>query len=316
MLGTYRLFAAAIISGFLVFFSSSISAQTERGTPILWEPVDIPARDLFLGPGGKEMVPDLNKVTLIKEEKGGASKKYRIRDGKNREWVAKIGREAQPETASVRLLWGIGFKTEINYLVPSITIPGKGTFKNVRLEARPEYVDRDGRWSWNDNPLRGSDQLTGLALMMAFLNNWDVKTTGNNIILRVNKPGRKETHYVVSDLGATFGRTGYVPIRIIWRFGRAVNNPEVYSKSKFIDRVKDGRVEFSYAGRNPELFDQIRVEDTRWITNLLSRLSDGQIHDAFRAANYQPQEIRILAGAVKRRINELIRINNLQTATK
>ncbi|MFN6965072.1 MAG: hypothetical protein ACK4S4_15090, partial [Pyrinomonadaceae bacterium] len=36
--------------------------------PVLWEDVNIPARDLFYGPGGREMVPDVSRVTFIKEE--------------------------------------------------------------------------------------------------------------------------------------------------------------------------------------------------------------------------------------------------------
>ena len=52
------------------------------GTPVLWEqPGDIRTRDLFLGPGGEEMRPDLRRITFIKEEKGGYSKKYRVRFG-------------------------------------------------------------------------------------------------------------------------------------------------------------------------------------------------------------------------------------------
>src|SRR5215210_9459043 len=70
-----------------------------QGTPVLWrEPTDISSRDLLLGPGGEEMKPDLSRVTFIKEETGGYSKKYRVRDGRGRVWVAKIGKEAQPET--------------------------------------------------------------------------------------------------------------------------------------------------------------------------------------------------------------------------
>ena len=46
------------------------------------------------------MKPDLSSVTLIREEKGGYSTKYRVRDGSGREWVAKVGKEAQPETVA------------------------------------------------------------------------------------------------------------------------------------------------------------------------------------------------------------------------
>ena len=80
------------------------------------------------------MKPDLRRIRFIKEEKSGHSKKFRIRDAAGREWVAKVGREAQSETAAVRLVWAVGYESEINYLVPRLTIPGQGTFENVRLE--------------------------------------------------------------------------------------------------------------------------------------------------------------------------------------
>jgi hypothetical protein len=40
----------------------------------------------------------------------------------------------------------------------------------------------------------------------------------------------------------------------------------------------------------------------------LSRLSDEQIKDAFRASNYSPEEVAQLAGAVRARIEALNRI--------
>jgi hypothetical protein len=45
-----------------------------------------------------------------------------------------------------------------------------------------------------------------------------------------------------------------------------------------------------------------------WIAGLLSKLSDGQISDAFRAANYTPSEVGILTRAVRARINELMSV--------
>ena len=102
--------------------------------------------------------PDLSRVTFVREETGGFSTKYRVKDGRGRTWVAKVGKEAQSETAAVRLVWAVGYVTEINYLVPRLTIDGKGTFENVRLEARPEEVKRLDEWKWSENPFAG---LTG-----------------------------------------------------------------------------------------------------------------------------------------------------------
>jgi len=76
---------------------------------VLWRaPEDIPSRDLYLGPGGERMRPDLSRVTFVKDETGGYSTKFRVRDGAGREWVAKVGKEAQSETAAVRLVWAVG----------------------------------------------------------------------------------------------------------------------------------------------------------------------------------------------------------------
>ena len=98
--------------------------------PVIWEE---PAGelDLFLGPGGEEMVPNLRKVAFVKEDKNGHNKKYEIKDASGRTWIAKLGSEAQPETAAVRILYGLGYKTEINYLAPKLTIQG-GTTEVLR----------------------------------------------------------------------------------------------------------------------------------------------------------------------------------------
>jgi hypothetical protein len=276
--------------------------EAPTGTPVLWEqPRDIRARDLFLGPGGTAMRPDLHRITLVKEEKGGYSKKYRIRDGAGREWVAKIGKEAQSETSAVRLLWGMGYFTEVNYLVPRITIPGKGTFTNVRLEARPDNWKREGEWKWKQNPFVGTPQLQGLKIMMALINNWDLKDA-NNVIIK--ERGNNELRYVISDLGATFGHASTTPI--IWRITRSRNNPEKYVKSNFFEKVKGNRVVLHYGGKNRGLMNDIRVDDAQWIAALLSQLSDQQLRDAFRAANYSPGEVNLLASEVRERANELL----------
>src|SRR5689334_19232853 len=135
------------------------AAHDMSGRPVLFESHDISRQDLYLGPGGEAMMPDLSHITLIKEEKGGYSRKFRIRDGAGRVWVAKVSNEAQPETAAVRLLAAIGYRTEINYLVPRLAIPGAGVFNNVRLEARPEDVHREGIWRWGSSPFEGTHEM-------------------------------------------------------------------------------------------------------------------------------------------------------------
>ena len=50
------------------------------------------------------------------------------------------------------------------------------------------------------------------------------------------------------------------------------------------------------------------VAEARWVGRLLARLSDEQLADAFRAANYTPEEVRTLASAVRSRVEELVNL--------
>lgn len=298
----------------LFLFSGAAEAQkksnkpTPQGKPVLWEAVNVNRQDLINGSGGSRSRPNLSSVTFIEQETGGSNLKYRIRDASGKIWITKTGKEAQSETASVRLLGALGYKTELVYLVPSLTIPGKGTFTNVRLEARPENIERLEEWDWKSNPFNNSQQLQGLKVMMALLNNWDLKTDNNKILYSKND---RELHYIISDLGATFGKMGGLPL--LWRIQRSRNQPLDYVDTKFINEVDDGRVEFAYYGKLRELFKDMPVRDVRWITNLLSQLSQDQIGDAFRSANYSASEVDLLSQEVRERIgtlNSVIRQGN------
>jgi len=283
-----------------------------EGTPVLWkQPTDISSRDLFLGPGGEAMRPDLRRLTVLKEEKGGYSKKYRVRDASGREWVAKIGKEAQSETAAVRLLWGLGYVTEVNYLAPQVTLPGKGTFQNVRFEARPDGWKRLDQWKWNRNPFTGTPELQGLKIMMALMNNWDLKDSNNQTVY-INDRG--ELQYIISDLGATFGHASTTPL--FWRFTRSRNDPSSFAKTKFLERVKGDRVRLHYGGKNRGLFNNISVRDAEWVAAFLSQLSDHQLQDAFRAANYTPAQVNLLTQTVRYRSNELLNLRPSERLSK
>jgi len=281
------------------------AADYPHAKPVLWEPVNVKDQDLFNGPGGTEMKPDLSKITFIEEDKSGHNKKYRIKDGAGREWVAKLGDEAQPETVAVRLLYGLGYKTEINYLVPSITIPGKGTFENVRLEARPAGVKRLDEWKWADNPFVGTNQLQGLKIMMVFLTNYDLLDMQNKV-LHVKGANGGELQYIISDLGSTIGKLGNNNLPIFFRLGRKTNDPEAWSKAGFIKSVENGQLKMDYTGgKSRGIMENITVAQGRWLYDRLSQLDDRQIEDAFRAANYSPADVKLLTKATKERIAAL-----------
>ena len=314
------LFAPALI--FTLAISSTASAQKNvrdkkelmpEGTPVLWQdPGDISARNLLEGPGGAK--PDVSNLIHLKDEVGGYSVKYRVRDAAGRTWVAKAGSEARPETAATRLVWAVGYATEQNFLAPCVHIKGATAphkkvdrcegdgFANVRFEARPENMKRLAEWGWHDNPFSGTREFKGLIVMQALVNNWDIKDTNNKIVYVPGEGGAKgELRYIISDLGATFGKTGDL-------MSRSRNEPEKFVRTRFVKGVEGDRVTFHYGGKNGRLFEAITVEDAKWIGGLLSKLSGEQIADAFRAANYSAEEVRMLTDAVRARVSEL---NNL-----
>jgi hypothetical protein len=302
----------------MLVLSFAVAAQDEKkkddkdksvkkeltGKPVMWrEPTDIENRNLLLGAGGEEMKPEISRLTFIEQKTGGFSTKYRVKDAKGNEWIAKIGKEAQTDTAANRLLWALGYETEIAYLVPHAKIEGKGEFDNVRFEARPASVKREGNWMWENNPFMNAPEFRGLKILMVMLNNWDMKDDNNEILApKGDTSAEAELRYIISDLGATFGKTGGF-------LSRSRNKPSDYVKAEFIKKVNGDVIDFSYSGKNQKLFEGITVADARWLSNLLKRLSDDQIKDAFRAANYSAEEVDLLAGEFRERINALAKLS-------
>jgi hypothetical protein len=288
-------------------------AVQPTGTPVLWrDPGDISARDLLNGPGGEEMKPDISNLTFLEADNTGFSYGMRVRDGAGKTWVVKLGKEAQPETAASRLVWAVGYASEIHYLFPCVQVKGAPApakdvprcegqgFSNARFEARPEGIKRLNEWSWANNPFVGTKELKGLIILMALINNWDLKDSNNKVIYVPASltGGQDELHYILSDLGATFGKTGSF-------LSRNRNAPKDYAKTKFVTGVEGNNVKFSYGGKNKGLMEGITVEDAKWIGGLLSKLTDRQLQDAFRAGNFSPEEVQLLAQAVRLKIDQL-----------
>jgi hypothetical protein len=192
---------------------------------------------------------------FIKEEKGGYSKKYRVRDASGREWVAKIGKEAQSETSAIRLLWGLGYLTEVNYLVPRVTIPGKGTFTNVRFEARPEIgneqasgsgkaIRLSARRSSGSEDHDGADQQLGPERLQQRI----IQIRGDN--------GRRASLHHQRSRRDVWPREHDTDLLALTR---SRNNPVNYAKSNFFEKVKGDRVVLHFGGKNRGLMKDITV---------------------------------------------------------
>jgi hypothetical protein len=71
-------------------------------------------------------------------------------------------------------------------------------------------------------------------------------------------------------------------------------------------------VRVHYGGKNKGLLRDISIDDAIWMGRLLTQLSDQQITDAFRAANYTPAQINLLVRTVRARSDELINLRPAQ----
>ncbi len=302
------------------------SVAPESASAVLWrEPANIRSRNLFYGPGGKKHEPPVN-FTFIKEDLDGTNPKFVVRDDQGVKWKLKLGAEAQPETVASRLTWAVGYFANEDYFLRDVQVrefpahvhrgqkmigPG-GAMHNVRLKRYLKDEEKVGTWSWRHDPFSGSRQINGLRVMMAVINNWDLKDENNSVY-----EDGDERVYMVSDLGSSFGTAG-----LSWPHERAKGNLQSYAHSGFITKVTPEFVDFRdpaipsslYVFHPKEFFSRIRLRwigkhipraDAKWMGQLLARLSTSQIHDAFRAAGYSQSEIDGFTKVLEHRISEL-----------
>jgi hypothetical protein len=300
-------------------------SRVAKAPVVIWrDPGPMASLNLIYGAGGKGHAPDpTSTFTFIKEDPLGTSPKFDVTDGNGVEWKVKLGEEPHSETSAARFLWAAGYFVDEDYYLSEFTVSGLpklhrgeefvspgGRVRGARLERKLRGVEKHGTWDWFDNPFSNNRQLNGLRIMMALLNNWDLKEV-NNSIYEVGGQRR----YVVADLGASFGNTGN-------SLTRSKSAPQEYADSKFVDKATSASVDFVLHSRPfflgaldvPNYQMRTRIEaitrnipraDARWLGRRLSLLSNRQVGDGFRAGGYTADEVLVYTRAFRRRIAEL-----------
>jgi hypothetical protein len=139
------------------------------------------------------------------------------------------------------------------------------------------------------------------------LNSWDWKTS-NNKIYELAQPVRGvKRWFVVRDLGASLGRTTYPPLLKWFRlrgFGQGTRNDlPGFEEQGFIRSIDDrSRITFDYQGIYGDVINSVTPADVRWACQLLSRLSERQWREAFRAAQYDDQQATRYITKIKEKI--------------
>lgn len=316
-----------MVAAFGLPFTVRAAESTSVPPSALWrDRGDVAALNLTFGSGGKEHQPS-GKFTFLKEDKQGTAPKFEVVDEQGVRWKVKLGEEAKSETAATRLIWAAGYFTDDDYYLAELRVEsmpklsrghelvsGDGVIRGARLERGVKGQKKTGTWSWFKNPFTGTKELNGLRIMMALINNWDLKEGNNDIY---GEPG-EGPRYVVSDLGASFGKTGS-------SITRSKNNSADYTGSQFIQKVTPEHVDFYlssrpfvlsavnapyYAKRTrmQDIAKDIPLADAKWLGKLLEPLSDEQLRDCFRAGGYSSEEVEQNAAMVKERIKDLNRL--------
>jgi len=306
--------------------SPPILAQQGNHARVIWhDRGELASLDLVGGPGGKDHEPG-HELRFIGESPDGTSPKFEVEDEQGTKWKVKLGEEARSETAATRLLWAAGYVVDEDYYRPEITVRGLtalargqefvslgGIVMGARLERERERGS-SATWSWYDNPFIGTREFNGLRVMMALINNWDLKDVNNRVF---DTAGRDE--YGITDLGATFGRTGN-------SITRSKGVPKDYVDTRFIDDVTPTHVDFvmqsrpffplvlhlpSYRSRTKmeSIVKHVPIADARWIGGRLGQLSPEQIRDCFRAAGFSADEVEMYAQVLFERIAALTKLH-------
>ena len=208
-----------------------------------------------------------------------------------------------------RVLWAIGFHQPPTYYVEPWSLMGAEVGPQPAGRFRPELPSQQvvGEWSWYENPFVDSQPYRGLVVANLLLNSWDWKTS-NNKIYELSEPVRGVSRwFVVRDLGASLGRTTY-PHLLKWfrlrGFGQGTRNDlPGFEEQGFIRSIDDrSRITFDSRGIYRDVINSVTPADVRWACQLLSRLSERQWSEAFRAAKYDEQHATRYISKIKQKI--------------
>jgi hypothetical protein len=297
----------------------TLEHPSETDIARLWqEPTDVATRDLFHGAGGASLAPDpARPFEFVREDSGGYSAGYDVRDANGLEWSVKLGPESQTEVVASRILWALGYHQPPTYYLSSWTLTGAQSGKQEGARFRPKLPDRKvvADWSWYENDFIHTQAFRGLVTANLMLNNWDWKTS-NNKIYEITADGQTQRVYVVQDLGASLGKTAY-PKLLAWFPTRGLgqgsrNDLEDFEAQGFIKRVDGERVEFFYRGIHPSLLELLTTRDVIWVSGWMDKLSDAQWQDAFRAAGYSDEVSRRFIAKLESKVAEALRLAHSQ----
>jgi hypothetical protein len=304
-------FVGLLLTGFLspADYRTSVIARAK-----VWEPTEVSTMDLKAGPAKpKAFKPgDTVSCTYVHDKLGGKTPKFACNTDENDQLKVKFGGdngEVYAEVLSSRLLWALGFGADHMYPVRVVCRDCPSSFNGVTRSKKesvfdPATVERkmpgeafhpDEGWSWKELEL--IDEQAGgatraerdaLKLLAVFIQHTDTKPEQQRLVcLGESKSDHTakgpmpcaRPFMVIQDLGVTFGRANKFN-----EGGPGSVNLVEWSKTPVWQDATScvGNLPKSATGTldNPPISEAGR----RFLADLLTQLTDQQLHDLFDAA--------------------------------
>ena len=282
------------------------NAPRPPGASLWAEPTDLASRDVYNGPWGAANAPDPKDVyDLVELKHTGVNLGMTVKDSKGREWSVKqpfpgnLDSEAPVEVVVSRLLTAIGYHQPPVYHLPAFTLKddfGRHVEVGGRFRLKTDQLKEIGAWDWASNPFVGTKEYQGLIVLLTMFNSTDMKNS-NNSLYEHRDGDLVEQWFVARDVGSAFGDTH--------RMAPRKNHVESFEQVPFILGVTNGFVDFAYQGWYKNLLEQrITPQEVAWACNLLARLTEQQMRDAFRAAHYEPDNANRFIARLREKIQQ------------
>jgi|ERR1044071_10132774 hypothetical protein len=183
---------------------------------------------------------------------------------------------------------------EIDYLVTAAA--------NVQI--KQETVKSVGPWHFGELGHENLRELRGAGLLAAWLGWFDSRFENTRLKI-VEQDGHSKLAHYFSDLGGGLGKgVGYFsprgesPDEFGWTFTRSTKAPE-------------GGLSFSIVGFKPidqtPAFENMTLDDARWMARLIGQLTEKQIVDALVASGFDRAQVRLYREKLISRRDGMIR---------
>ena len=280
----------------------------------LWsEPKDIAQRNLLWGGSREAEAPGANDVfTVTAVDKTGYSPGYDVTGPDGREWDIKVGKEVQSEIVLSRILWALGYHQPQTFYVTSWQLTGTWKYEGepARFRLQSDH-ESDGEWAWRENPFTGTRPLQGLVAINLLLNNHDLKTSNNRVYVLANGKAEPRRRYVVQDVGSSLGKPRGFP------YVRGTRNDiDDYEALNLIKKISGSKVQLDYRGLHGDILERLSPADVVWACELINRLNDAQLDDAFEAGGYEPDIRKRYIAKLRSKIREGLALRSVEQARR